>query len=147
MRTGTAWHPALQRGTCISCNVPVPRELPACSSAVLPAPAGQGTWAPHAAAPVLRDVLVEAGHYVETALPFLCQNRLLSSTAALVQRRAPANSPELAHLCAADNLNLDNLAVEGWEPVALVNLWAQKSVEIVGMTWWCPEHLLERVGG
>lgn len=40
-----------------------------------------GTWAPRAAAPVPRDGLVEAGRYVETALLFLCQKRLRSSTA------------------------------------------------------------------
>lgn len=28
-----------------------------------------------------------------------------------------------------------------------MNLRAQKSVEVEGMTWWCPEHLLERAGG
>lgn len=106
-----------------------------------------GTWAPHAAAPALRDVVAEAGHYVETALPFVCQNRLWSSTARLVQRRAPANSPELARLCAADNLSLGNLAAESCEPAALVNLWALKSAEVAGMIRWCPEHLLERARG
>lgn len=106
-----------------------------------------GTWPPRAAALVLRDVLVEAGRYVEIALLFLCQNWLWSGTAALVQRCALANSPELARLCAVDNLSLDNLASKSWEPVALVNLRAQKSVEVEGMTWWCPEHLLERAGG
>lgn len=59
----------------------------------------------------------------------------------------PGYSPELARLCAMDNLSLDNLASKSWEPVALVNLRAQKSVEVEGMTWWCPEHLLERAGG
>lgn len=34
-------------------------------------------------------------------------------------RRVPADSPEPARLCAADNLSLDNLAAKSWEPVAL----------------------------
>lgn len=64
-----------------------------------------------------------------------------------MQRRTTANSPERAGLCATDYLGLDNLAVESWEPVALGNLWAQKSAEVAGMTRWCPEHPLERAGG
>lgn len=40
---------------------------------------------------------------------------------------ALAPSPELAQLCAPDNLSLDHLAGQGWDLVALVNLWTQES--------------------
>lgn len=71
------------------------------------------------------NVLVEAGHYLE---------QLWSSVA-------------VSQLCALDNLSQANLAAESREPVVLLNHWAQKSGEVAGVTWWCPEHLLERSRG
>lgn len=77
------------------------------------------------------DVLVEAGHYPEPAVLGLCRNWLWSSVT-------------VSQLCALDNLSQANLAAESREPRVLLNCWAQKSEEVAGVTWWCPEHLLER---
>jgi len=76
-----------------------------------------------AAAPVRRAARVEAGRYVEAVLPCRWQHR-----------RSVADRPELARLCAADHLSLENLTMEGWELVALVNLWAWKHAEVTGMS-------------